>query len=337
MKKTHPPEVHKLVVLLLLVTYSLIAWGADCTSTTPIGPNQTINASLDGSECTVSDFAGNSDFTYYDLYLLTITSAKTLTITMRSNAFDTYLAILSEEFLSNPVPSTIIESNDDANGSTTDSEITVDLGPGNYVILANSYFDFDTGAYVLQTVAGFDVDLSGTIKTPDGQDICAMVLASGQFTFSCSPIGEFSLPNLPGESDGTVKRQIYADGFFPKIDILPGSSNDAVIMTRSGACPSYTASYDPGFVPGSADRQINIAGKVLLQDTQTPICAMVLANGQFMFTCDGAGSYALNIPLDNNGQFKLQVYADGFAPMTRVYDEFKTTNIVRMARAMECQ
>jgi hypothetical protein len=56
-----------------------------------------------------------------------------------------------------------------------------------------------------------------------------------------------------------------------------------------------------------------------------------------MFSCDGTGSYALKIPLDTNGQFKLQVYADGFAPVTQRFDEFKTTNLVRMARAAECQ
>ena len=64
---------------------------------------------------------------------------------------------------------------------------------------------------------------------------------------------------------------------------------------------------------------------------------MVLANGQFMFSCDGTGNYALNIPLDNNGQFKLQVYADGFAPTIQVFDEFQAMNDVRMARATECQ
>ena len=181
------------------------------------------------------------------------------------------------------------------------------------------------------------VDLSGTIKTPDSTDVCAMVLASGQFMFSCDPIGVFSLTDLPREQDGTVKRQIYADGFFPKIDILTGKTDEAVVMTRSGTCPSYKTPYNPGFVPGSAGKRIDIAGKVILQDSQTPICAMVLANGKRMFSCDGTGSYALNIPLDNNGQFKLQVYADGFAPTVQTFDEFKTSNDVRMARATECQ
>ena len=45
----------------------------------------------------------------------------------------------------------------------------------------------------------------------------------------------------------------------------------------------------------------------------------------------------LNIPLDNKGQFKLQVYADGFAPTIQTFDAFQTMNDVRMARAVECQ
>jgi len=181
------------------------------------------------------------------------------------------------------------------------------------------------------------VDLSGTIKTADSTDICAMVLASGQFMFSCNPPGVFSLTDLPRANDGTAKRQIYADGFFPKIDILTGSSVDAVVMTRSGVCPSYNTPYDPGVFPGSAGKRIDISGQVLLQNSPTPICAMVLANGQYMFSCDGTGSYALNIPLNNNGQFKLQVYADGFAPTIQTFDEFQAVNDVRMARSVECQ
>jgi hypothetical protein len=181
------------------------------------------------------------------------------------------------------------------------------------------------------------VELSGTLKTANGTRICAMVLASGRFMFSCNPVGDFSLTSLPRESDGTVKRQVYADGFFPKIDTLTGSGEEAVVMTRSGACPGYNTPYDPAFVPASAGKWINISGKVLQQDSQTAVCAMVLANGQFMFSCDGSGSYALNIPLDSNGQFKLQVYADGFAPTIQTFDEFQAINAVRMARAQECQ
>ena len=189
----------------------------------------------------------------------------------------------------------------------------------------------------MHTSSAGPVDLTGSVQTKDGTDLCSMVLASGQFMFTCNPVGQFSLDGLPRENNGTVKRQVYVDGFFPKIDVLSGSVDETVVMARSGTCPSYNAPYDTAVVPDSAGKRIDISGKILLQDSQTPICAMVLANGQFMFSCDGTGNYALNIPLDNNGQFKLQVYADGFAPTIQVFDEFQAMNDVAMARATECQ
>ena len=181
------------------------------------------------------------------------------------------------------------------------------------------------------------VDLNGTVEDADGTGLCALVLASGDFMFSCNPNGPFSLTDLPREDDGTVKRQVYVDGFFPEVDVLQGSMDETVVMTRASSCPDYNSFPDPSENPGSAGKRIDISGTVFLQDTQTPVCAIVLANGQFGFTCDDTGSYSGNIPLDNNGQFKLQVYADGFAPMVQRFDESRPNNDVRMARAAECQ
>ena len=181
------------------------------------------------------------------------------------------------------------------------------------------------------------VNLSGTVENSGGTGLCAMVLASGKFQFSCNPNGPFSLTDLPRENDGTVKRQTYVDGFFPNIKTLQDSTNETVVMQRAGNCPEYNEPYSPGMFPEDSGKRIDISGTVLLQNSGTPICAMVLANGQFMFSCDGSGSYGLNIPLDANGQFKLQVYADGFAPEIQRFDEFNPTNDVRMARASECK
>ena len=181
------------------------------------------------------------------------------------------------------------------------------------------------------------VDIDGTVVTNDGTGLCSMVLASGKYMFTCNPNGPLSLKNLPTENDGTVKRQVYTDGFFPRVDTLPGSVNEAVLMLRSGTCPSYNTPYDPAYVPGSAGMWINISGTVFQQNSETPVCAMVLANGQHVFSCDGTGNYAMRIPLDSNGQFKLQVYADGFAPTVQRFDEFSSSNVVRMTRSVECQ
>jgi hypothetical protein len=180
------------------------------------------------------------------------------------------------------------------------------------------------------------VNLNGEVRDASGTPLCAMVLASGQFQFTCNPNGPFSLNNLHRETDGTVKRQVYVDGFFPRVDILQGGTNQTVVMQRSGTCPNYNESANPGSNLDSAGDNINITGRVLQQDSEIPVCAMVLANGQFQFSCDGSGNYSLDIPLDNNGQFKLQVYADGFAPNIQVFDEFMRVNDVRLARASEC-
>ena len=181
------------------------------------------------------------------------------------------------------------------------------------------------------------VDINGTVQTAGGLDICAMVLASGQYLFSCDPDGVFSLTNLPRETDGTVKLQVYADGFNPYIVNLTESSELSIVMTPAANCPSYNPASDPGNYPGSAGNRIDISGQVLVGENDDPICAMVLANGEYMFSCDGAGSYALQVPLDTNGQVKLQVYADGFAPTILYFDKFNANNDVKMARASECK
>ena len=169
MRSSYQINFLRIAIPALLIMYSHVSMGADCFTTTPISPNQTINATLDGTECFVNDFAGNGDYTYYDLYYLVLPSAGTLTITMESTELDSYLALLTEEFLTNPAPSTIITENDDY-GATYNSRIDVYLEPGNYVIVANSYDDYDTGAYVLRTVSDVpDIDTDGD-GIPDSSD-----------------------------------------------------------------------------------------------------------------------------------------------------------------------
>ncbi|MCP4353308.1 MAG: SUMF1/EgtB/PvdO family nonheme iron enzyme [Desulfobacterales bacterium] len=56
----------------------------------------------------------------------------------------------------------------------------------------------------------------------------------------------------------------------------------------------------------------DINGKITAEDG-TFLCAMVLANGQHMFSCDPEGEYNLNVPLNDEGQIDLQVFCDGFS------------------------
>lgn len=186
--------------------------------------------------------------------------------------------------------------------------------------------------------ADSSVDLSGRVQLGDGTDLCGMVLASGQFMFTCDPNGAYALAGLPREQDGSVIRQVYVDGTFPSVERVRGTAKaETVVLRRSGSCPNYNPPSNPDMITGSAGEQISIAGRILLQDTDIPVCALVLANGSHMFSCDGSGSYALDFPLDANGQYKLQVYADGFAPIIQIFDMNSTGGDVRMALASECQ
>ena len=182
------------------------------------------------------------------------------------------------------------------------------------------------------------MNINGTVKTTLGADINAMVLASGQYLFSNNPKGVYALSNLPRQTDGTVKLQVYASGFLPYKSSLATSGTYPVTLTRAGTCPNYNAPGNPSVNPGSAGNWVDVSGSVLRQNTQTPVCAMVLANGQYMFSCGAnLGIYNLHVPLDTNGQVKLQVYADGFAPYNIKIDEYQTVNDTRLARASECQ
>lgn len=64
-----------------------------------------------------------------------------------------------------------------------------------------------------------------------------------------------------------------------------------------------------------------------------PICALVLASGRSMFSCNPSGPYALNgLPTEPDGSVNLQVYAAGFQPYFQKLFTFGTQNVV-MQRA----
>ncbi len=51
-----------------------------------------------------------------------------------------------------------------------------------------------------------------------------------------------------------------------------------------------------------------------------PLCAMVLANGQHMFSCGASqGRYDLTVPADENGNITVFGFADGFQPYSETF------------------
>jgi hypothetical protein len=76
---------------------------------------------------------------------------------------------------------------------------------------------------------------------------------------------------------------------------------------------------------------VPISGQILFGST--PLCSMVLANGQHTFSCDGSGNYNLSVPLDLQGLITLQVFTAGFAPYRQLLTPGQATHFtVNMLR-----
>ena len=58
---------------------------------------------------------------------------------------------------------------------------------------------------------------------------------------------------------------------------------------------------------------ISIFGSIV-NNNNTPLCALVLANGQFMFSCSPNGTWSLVVPQDAAGQVTLFGFADNHFP-----------------------
>jgi choice-of-anchor C domain-containing protein len=78
---------------------------------------------------------------YADVYTLTVTTARQLTITATSTAFDTFLNLLTSS-------NQIIASDDDGGGGLN-SRITGMIQPGTYKVEITSALERETGAYTL--------------------------------------------------------------------------------------------------------------------------------------------------------------------------------------------
>ena len=160
------------------------------------------------------------------------------------------------------------------------------------------------------------VTISGSIAY-NGTPLCAMVLANGQYMFSCGENqGVYEL-EIPLDENGEITLFAFVDGLAPfKVTSEPSSLPSNIEMelaSPDSKTPTVTSTVvesidNPGWV--------EIAGSVSLEGT--PLCAMVLANGQYMFSCDPIGEYQLTVPLDPNGEITLFVFVDGLQPYKEI-------------------
>jgi len=79
-----------------------------------------------------------------------------------------------------------------------------------------------------------------------------------------------------------------------------------VCVTPTVAIHTLTTAPNGGF---------RLTGSITLDGV--PLCALVLANGQFMFTCGDSlpkGSFDLTVPLDDQGKIAMFGFSAGLAP-----------------------
>ena len=112
---------------------------------------------LEAGDCMVSDLDPTSaDTSFADEYRLTLSTPATITITMRSNTLDSFLALLGRSTTCASgctlAQANFLASDDDSGVGVTgfDSQIVIALNAGSYIIVANS-IDPGTGSYSLET------------------------------------------------------------------------------------------------------------------------------------------------------------------------------------------
>lgn len=161
------------------------------------------------------------------------------------------------------------------------------------------------------------VSIQGNVRTVTGIPVCALVLANGQYLFSCGGSGGFNL-DAPLDPQGQVTLFAFADGFAPYRVTAAPSGLPAVVQTKT-ADPNSPLIAMTRDMACAANIWVHLSGEIESFGGE-PLCALVLANGQHMFSCGASqGRYDLNVPPDENGNITLFGFADGFQPYSETF------------------
>jgi len=110
----------------------------------------------------------------------------------------------------------------------------------------------------------------------------------------------------------------FADGFAPFRVTAGPARLPAVVRTRT-ADPDSPVIAMTRDMECAANNWVRISGEIESEGAE-PLCAMVLANGQHMFSCGASqGRYDLTVPADENGNVTVFGFADGFQPYSETF------------------
>ena len=151
--------------------------------------------------------------------------------------------------------------------------------------------------------------IRGTV-TYDGSPVNAMVLANGQYMFTPADSGVYELV-VPLDHQGRITPQIFCSGkapyrqtFTPAAEVV---THDVAMVQEERPAMDVTINAST-----TSATRARVHGSVF--SSGQPVNAMVLVNGQYMFTSQNTGAYDLDVPLDAQGKITVQVYCAGKAP-----------------------
>lgn len=164
------------------------------------------------------------------------------------------------------------------------------------------------------------VTISGFVSDGDGTPLVAMVLANGQHMFTSNPIGEYSL-EVPLNAYDEITLYAFCSGRRPfKAVLTPQEASYLDIELHSDPYEKQPlVTIDRLQESSSNPEWFDISGTIQ-NEMGTPLIAMILANGQHMFTSDPVGEYSLTVPLDSNGMITLYGFCSGKMPYKEIID-----------------
>jgi hypothetical protein len=142
-----------------------------------------------------------------------------------------------------------------------------------------------------------------------------MVLANGQYMFTSSDDGLFEL-TVPLNAEGQITVYTYAGRLGPQKRVI--YPNAGIDMTIAMLDDAGDEAIDVTYAVETIDSKwVQITGTVTYNGS--PASAMVLANGQYMFTSSDDGQFDLVIPLSAQGTITLYCYAGRLQPYKNVF------------------
>ncbi|MCP4110033.1 MAG: hypothetical protein GY749_31680 [Desulfobacteraceae bacterium] len=156
------------------------------------------------------------------------------------------------------------------------------------------------------------VNISGSVYF-NNQPLNVMVLANGQHVFTDPADGRYDM-YVPTNENGKIAIFSFCDGFAPYKAVLdPLEARNYDIDMSPAPEDSQNMTITTVRSPSAKTGWVKLSGTVRNSEG-TLLCAMVLANGQHIFSCGGDGAYNLEVPPDSEGNITLFGFCDGFQP-----------------------